>query len=1651
LPDYEEKWVDIDDQLTAYRNVSNCIFFGFDHASDKGGLKDFHLVDEDLLWESVLNSSFELWVNQIEEVLHDSNEGAKSSLIAFIEAIHKTNARSLVRLSRFFKSVIGQNPSDLREFVRICQLRLPEWGGLPLANLPIGRNIPRAKKLIEFSQRFASHAIFSSFKDRNVALKKIDSENRPLDTLPDPVIDGDQPYRHLNEYLEDVKKYISENNLDALSKLRKLDAYPLLTLLEKSTPRKGNLSAIKIKKLKGYSDAIFLQAIFSSMQEFIKEFGSDANLKALNKVHIVPTKFISDGEEPENEIARLIGGISENVIPKEISLNIDDELHSFYIEFGGLDDLVIMNNMRTTQLNFKVEISSTLDIEPFETEFAWELPATHPERLRIELAKKTITALDNLNAPKLPSFNIGGFDELFFAADEDDVNRLLLLGINEFNVKNSLSGLVTNVVDQQLQLKCTQLTNEYKNLLEAVLNHGFYKGNLNITKVISHYEDLVSQLIGQEIIGAEQLLPRFYRGFLATRSNDSPSSQFLSAAIVLPISPFVLELSLARAVFLREGFSEVIFELFSNGQLLAQQRWERLLGLAELRRPLVCLICDANKSLSTRTRAFGLTHLHGNPDDKQLSVTSQSLMREQTFEEDDLTERLRPSAAARIYERLIDDYLKLHPHANDQISILATNVLEVEVLLSGIDRWLKRYLKSSCRLLSPLVLNVKVITTGVAATTASNILTAWRSQWSEGEFIGIRRCIINIGHRHSQTPDELNKLLIEEENLRYDIGIISHFLEGQHDGDQLKRAPSFNHIQGDNFRQFPIAEYPRPSMQADAATQRKTLISNRRIRLASKHTELAARLKVIDTPIGQEHVVLSQVDFTPWQKTLSLLHQKTLWVGCVDRYVDRNLLSFVNEGNANNNRRVVGFSCGLGDYGELNLTVSTEVNDLVSLTNTIANKLRGFLKGMTSEQSELASRNVVDSAAEIPGLSLVRAAGHDEYIRDVLGCSLVRRLLGRDENSLLNVLIPLDSFRHWFYDREDSNIPDMLFLSATIHDGLINIKAVVIESKFAIENSDHTEKAFAQASSGLKQLSRIFSPHGVNNKEIAFERKYWWAQLHRALSSRAVVTLPLSQYEELCAALERLGEGFFSISWQSIACTFWVNKTEVDRDSKFMGSVDLGIGVPLPQNFGVYQLQFGSDDIKSILTNNSGSSFNIPGEALVLSSSKIQHPERLKVEQRPIEEDVEVQHPDVPFENQVLVNENTTNEIDYKDKQVANDDTPEDLRGEHNNTPKTNNTPPLIETSNLVSRILLGTDSRNQNIFWEYGDNQLENRHLLIFGGSGSGKTYAIQCLLLEMAKLGQHSAIIDYTDGFLPSHLENTFIEFVQPETHVLFRQPFPINPFQPLSKEEPGLGVFEEQPQDVASRISDIFSSVYDVGDVQRGKLVGYIESGLTDNAQFTLDDLLVLLEGDPTATNLAIKIREFVKKRPFAQDSDSGWGDIFKSQKLVQILQLTNLSKDIQRLITEFALWDFFAYAARHGNKNKPLPVVLDEVQNLDHRSDRAIDKLLREGRKFGVGLILATQTISNFDKEQRSRLFQAGHKLFFKPAETERKEFAQILSDVSPSKSKDEWISELSKLGKGECWSIGPRRIGEADLIKRDPVKVKVSSIDVRLKI
>ena len=380
---------------------------------------------------------------------------------------------------------------------------------------------------------------------------------------------------------------------------------------------------------------------------------------------------------------------------------------------------------------------------------------------------------------------------------------------------------------------------------------------------------------------------------------------------------------------------------------------------------------------------------------------------------------------------------------------------------------------------------------------------------------------------------------------------------------------------------------------------------------------------------------------------------------------------------------------------------------------------------------------------------------------------------------------------------------------------------------------------------------------------------------------------------------------------------------------------------------------------------------------------------------------------------------------------------------------------PLVAESPMAypreCRVEIGQDTlTGEKVFWEYGHKDLANRHLIIFGSSGQGKTYCIQGLLMSLADAQIRSLVIDYTNGFLPNHLETEFIERVNPKSNILCNEPFGMSPFRAQKQDFGGIFI-EEKPHMVAGRVASVFNKVYStIGERQIAVLNEVIESGVQRyGSAYSLQNMLDDLNEEETAgPALASKLAPLVKSNLFSSNSDKSWSEVFESQENSStIMQLASLNHDISMLCTEFLLWDLYSYACSYGSKEKPLPIVLDEVQNLDHRLESPLGKMLTEGRKFGVSLILATQTLSMLRKDEQDRLFQASHKLFFAPAKTETKTYAKILELSMPGTKQADWEKQLGELSKGQCLSVGYHL--EKGQLKMSVKKVKVSSMSSRL--
>lgn len=369
-------------------------------------------------------------------------------------------------------------------------------------------------------------------------------------------------------------------------------------------------------------------------------------------------------------------------------------------------------------------------------------------------------------------------------------------------------------------------------------------------------------------------------------------------------------------------------------------------------------------------------------------------------------------------------------------------------------------------------------------------------------------------------------------------------------------------------------------------------------------------------------------------------------------------------------------------------------------------------------------------------------------------------------------------------------------------------------------------------------------------------------------------------------------------------------------------------------------------------------------------------------------------------------------------------------------------------------RLLLGKGTTtNKYFYWEYGHKELANRHLLVTGKSGQGKTYFIQTLLYSLSKNNIDSIVVDYTDGFLPNQLESLLIESLgnKIDQKIIFQEKLPINPFKLREIDFGGGMKFPENTQDMVDRITQVIDFVFNLGTQQKNELSTAIKEGYqTFGDQFTFTKLKVRLEEDEIAHDKLIgRISALLNRDPFSYDNNFSWDDMLTNTGIVHIFQLKGFQPNIQQALIEFMLWDLWEYSQGRGDnaKNRPIPIVLDEVQNLNFGLGAPTVKILQEGRKFGWSGIFATQQIDSIRGDGQKAIYNTAESIHFLPPEVQVHNLARSLASDDGTRSEVE--SLLKSLKKGEAIDVGPNILGNGQLSNIQFQPIKVTSLQERI--
>ena len=274
--------------------------------------------------------------------------------------------------------------------------------------------------------------------------------------------------------------------------------------------------------------------------------------------------------------------------------------------------------------------------------------------------------------------------------------------------------------------------------------------------------------------------------------------------------------------------------------------------------------------------------------------------------------------------------------------------------------------------------------------------------------------------------------------------------------------------------------------------------------------------------------------------------------------------------------------------------------------------------------------------------------------------------------------------------------------------------------------------------------------------------------------------------------------------------------------------------------------------------------------------------------------------------------------------------------------------------------INLGVMMHNEDVQVSLDQDKLIPTHVAILAQTGGGKTYTVLVMLEEFLKknltlrdevLGKnvemHTLIIDPHGEY--KNLLNSAKKLRKENAIHIFNGPFTI----PIN----------ETPPTFFQEIVELTDAQFRILEDSWNKING--SNHLTIN---NLENSIRRSAGAKQTKDILLQILEKFKSHKLI--ADKGSIDLTKkiSENKILILDFSRISSYVQQVYLKYALKKVFD--GRIDGNIPPLCTVIEEIHNFAPSSESSITRgiirrIAREGRKFGVGLCIASQRPSMID--------------------------------------------------------------------------------------
>ncbi len=1660
-------WVAETESITRYRNLhkSNLlVLMGTEAEEDKGGLLNCFCITADTIAADIAGQYSEVFM-----YLSDFSDDEKSiidKLYGDLFAYVPVDIYKLSSIADRWEDMI----SNIGDFIELFFGNLRDWG-LPnrINSLPTSKELHGKKNVLELQHKFISRAMF-----KKMTMKQYADYQAKLDKYVEdegeygPDWDGwqDQAIKSYDEFSQVVMEYTRGENAEAnREKLEGTDfdivASVLGIKLDKPGPGKPTVT-----KLKGDPLPVFTKALMYTLLDCA---GEDVTkiVFSITQADIVSLYSDSEGVEEKEQlvetwktICRHTNGIISVMnqrswaidgVDIEIGLTPDD-IFSPNNALVNIDQGIVKAasaNKTISKIEFTAKCYSAdgTYMSKLSPKFVWEFPDTSSWIHNFsDVCYQDVCT--NKNLSYIPLACVSKMTALIFAKSEEEFFDLydesdLLFDFNLVDhVQKKAGSSATEYTAQFIKLGYA-----FTKLMDIVKNEGFFvalsKGSESETvKLVQEYvatgELLTKKTLPENL---RWILDAFIHAFNIESDTSVLTSEVdAKCCIVPPWHPVTLQKMVDQNNFFLDGCLEWWNDNGAQGigKKTGIDFIINNLGHMSMIQSSLDLFPSAGQQYFGSTSSFGAFSVYARNDIENNSRLKDIIHKDAIFDDDfDAKEISQLNDNAKMIYGVIYDYTRAFQNDNN-LSLVFVNPIELQPIVAAVYKYIDYVRKTDAngRINITLKILVKPENKG-----GRNYLSYWMDEFfSQDANVNIRTYL----NEWSSTGD-LEKFLNGNNDIVFmmDLLTVNNLLF-------VKDTGNAGYSISDCM--YPIVYKPTPI--SETTVKRKIELSQPQFSAAYIHTQVVRFRNNMETVPDGKYIAVREVCIDPKvQEMVYALHSKAYWVVCVDSGMDGALLR--NDANHKDEYSIIGFSTGKGAYGQYNLTITARKSILASIERRLSSRLYQLF-AWEPEKIKKAASVCINEAGKLDGISLFSAVNpKDHNVNEFMAYVLTSlREKKNSSNSALKIMIHLDSYKHWFSsdiekdEDESASRPDFLLFEAnSTDDGKLHLNATIIECKIAgVGTSDeHKEKAFKQVTHGIKRLSTVFDP---GSKSI--KRRYWYAQLYRALAFAQVTFSDNSEeFAVVASRLRTVLDGNFDITWSGKVLGYWI---DMQGDAEAVNDTeDEKIKVyDIPQT-AIQKLLLGDDSevnyvtvSEDVLTTEEEQARRIEAREKELAKeikalqktnktsntvSKTDNSTESKKADKTGFEEKEEQKPLEKTEEQTITEKTEQQSVE---KPVV-EEHDEAQNGVNVDIPKTEEVIPVQSGDGKAGalteeRVLIGTDKFSNNIYWEFGNPQLANRHMLITGTSGQGKTYSIQTMLYELSKINVSAIVFDYTEGFRFDQLEKDFLDRMgdKVKQHVIYYTGVPVNPFKRQEIEVAGM-TMPEKSADVAARIANIFKHVYDFGDQQFSAIFEAARKGMEKygdqmNMQLFQEMLEEEKSNNKTAQSVLSKMAPFFYSIEFNISEEFDWGKVLYADNAeLNIFQLTSIDREMQVIITELMLWDAWYYTKKVGSKEKPFVAILDEAQNLSHKSNSPSAAILTEGRKFGWSAWFATQSLKVLADDEVVRLLQAANKLYFKPTDDEITKMAKQLDPTDGNL----WLSALKNLKKGQCIVVGDR--------------------------